>query len=156
MSSDIFHADSYFVELCSEFLNQEIERYYSVPKKGVVALLVDHSKSGTYVNNKQSLLPNSRTGLKNGEKIGISYLHKDMKKEQYAAFKFSIINSLISENQSFPTLIDLSSKSIQKNEKTATYVTFIPDEKVDHLTYSNVSIKRPGRPPILRSYCTFN
>ena len=42
MSSDTFYADGYFVELCSEFLNQEIERYHSVPKKGV-----DHSKFGT-------------------------------------------------------------------------------------------------------------
>ena len=114
MSSDTFYADGYFVELCCEIMNQEIERYYSVPKEGVVALLVDHSKFGTYVNNKQSLLPNSKTGLKKGDIIGISNLNKDMKKEHYAAFKFSIINSLISENQSFPTLIDLSSNSIQK------------------------------------------
>ena len=73
MSSDTFYADGYFVELCSEILNQEIERYHSVPKEGVVALLVDHSKFSTYVNNKQSLLPNSRTGLKKGNIIGISY-----------------------------------------------------------------------------------
>ena len=64
MSSDTFYADGYFVELCNEFLNQEIERYHSVPKEGVVALLVDRSKFGTYVKNKQPLLPNSRTGLK--------------------------------------------------------------------------------------------
>ena len=56
-----------------------------------------------------------------------------MKKEHYAAFKFSIINSLISENQSFPTLIDLSSNSIQKNLKTTNSITFIPDEIVDLL-----------------------
>ena len=80
MSSDAFYADGYFVELCSEFLNQEIERYHSVPKEGVVALLVDHSKNGTYFNNKQSLLPSSRTGLKKGDIIGISNLNKDMKK----------------------------------------------------------------------------
>ena len=58
-----------------------------------------------------------------------------MKKEHYAAFKFSIINSLISENQSFPTLIDLSSNSIQKILKTPNSVTFIPDEKVDLISY---------------------
>ena len=41
--------------------------------------------------------------------IGIPYSNKDMKKEHNAALKFS----LISETQSFLTLIDLSSQSIQ-------------------------------------------
>ena len=76
-------------------------------------------------------MPNSKTGLKNGDIIGISYLNKDMKKEHYAAFKFSILTSLVGENQSFPTLIELSSNNIQKNEKTTNSVMFIPDEKVD-------------------------
>ena len=78
-----------------------LERYHSLQKEGVVALLVDHNKIDTTVNNIQSLLPNSRSGLINGDIIGISYLNKDMKKEHYAAFIVSIINSLISENQFF-------------------------------------------------------
>ena len=49
-----------------------IERYHSLPKEGVVALLVDHSKFDTYVSKKQSLLHYSRTGLKNRDIIGIS------------------------------------------------------------------------------------
>ena len=40
-----------------------------------------------------------------------------MEKKYYAAFEFSILNSLISKSQSFLTLIDLSSNNIQENEK---------------------------------------
>ena len=48
---------------CTSRKQFTIERYHSLPKEGVVALLVDHGKFGTYVNNKQSLSPNSRTGI---------------------------------------------------------------------------------------------
>ena len=73
-------------------------------------------------------LPNSKTGLEDGDIIGISCLNKDIKKEHYATFEFFILNSLAVAYQSSPTLIESSSDNNQKNEKNN---KICPDEKVD-------------------------
>ena len=57
-SSDTFYADGYFVELCNEFLSQEIERYHSIPKEGVVALLKSISFYNWWNSNTCHFPPN--------------------------------------------------------------------------------------------------
>ena len=71
------------------------------------AVLQDESKKGTFVND-MLLGIDMKIGLKNGYIIGLAYFTKDMARKISNAFKFSVQESNLSPNKSFPTLIESS------------------------------------------------
>ena len=110
-----------------------IERYHSHPKDGVVALLQDNSNNGTFLN-ENIVGPNVKSGLKDGDKIGIAYFSKGIIMKHCPAFKFSVISSVASEEASDPTLIDLSDNNIKESQRKNTTVEFVSDDNVEFLS----------------------
>ena len=82
-----------------------IQKYWSNPSDGVVAMLQDHSKNGTFVNEKM-LGSDVKSALKNEDIISIVYLTKDNERQQCNAFKFLASNSVLgSGNAKNETLV---------------------------------------------------
>ena len=104
-----------------------IEKYFSDPKDGSVAMLQNHGINGTLVNGKMLGTGSwavTKCALKNQDIIGIVYKTKDKQLIHCDAFKFSLLDSAkVSENDTYPTLIE-SSNSKQN-------VDFFSDESVE-------------------------
>ena len=96
-------------------------------------VLQDKSKNGTFVNDKL-LGIDVKIGLKNGDIIGLAYFTKDMTMKNCNAFKFSVQESKISPNKSFPTLIESSENNQQNIQAKNKTVEFVSDQSIEFIS----------------------
>ena len=75
-----------------------------------------------------------KIGLKNGDIIGLAYFTKDMTMKNSNAFKFSVKESKISPNKSFPTLIESSRNNQQNIQAKNKTVEFVSDQSIEFLS----------------------
>ena len=110
-----------------------IQRNHLNSSDGVVAVLQDKSKNGTFVNDKL-LGIDVKIGLKNGDIIGLAYFTKDMTMKNCNAFKFFVQESKISPNKSFPTLIESSENNQQNIQAKNKTVEFVSDQSIEFIS----------------------
>ena len=75
-----------------------------------------------------------KIGLKNGDIIGLAYFTKDMTMNNCNAFKFSVQESKISPNKSFPTLIESSENNQQNIQAKNKTVEFVSDQSIEFIS----------------------
>ena len=125
------------------------QRYFSDPKDGVVAILLDQSKNGTSVNEKM-LGSDVRCGLKNQDTIGFIYYTKDMNRNQCAAFRFSLLDSVkVSGNDTYPNIIETFPKGT-RNQKNVTNMDFFSNESVELIS----DVEGSRTPSNKRKHCS--
>ena len=110
-----------------------LQKINSNSKDGIIALLKDLSKNGTFING-EILGLNMESGLKNGDKIGVAYYLRDMTLKECDAFKFHLDTPSKFENESFPTFIESSMQKSKSTHKRTKSVSFVSYDSVDCLT----------------------
>ena len=128
-----------------------IQPCHSNPEDHIVALLKDHSKNGTFVN-ENFLGFDVMSALKNGDIIGVAFFSNDMTKKNFAAFKVSVLNLTIFGSDSDPTLIESSVNSVKKPQRKNTSVDFISDNSVEFISdrIKSNSVNKKRKHPLNR------